>query len=160
MAYKDLVMNSKFKFLVEILSAIAILISLVFLAIEVNQSNLLARATVRQTINDNDVDYLETFLDSNSIPIANYKLKIGKELSKYEAQQIIWQQHINFRIFDNGYYQYQNCLLDKEEWLKYKSIIITLLEENPYVNKMWDDYGENFSDSFQIEVGKIIKKIK
>jgi len=48
-------MNSKIKFLVEILSAIAIIISLVFLAIEINQSNLLARATVRQTINDNDV---------------------------------------------------------------------------------------------------------
>jgi hypothetical protein len=49
-------MNPKFKFLVEILSALAILVSLVFLAIEVNQSNMLARATVRQTINDNDVE--------------------------------------------------------------------------------------------------------
>lgn len=111
-------MNPKFKFLVEILSALAILVSLVFLAIEVNQSNMLARATVRQTINDNDVEYLETFLDSNIVPIANYKLKNGEKLSEYEAQQIIWQQHINFRIFDNGYYQYQNGLLDKEEWLK------------------------------------------
>ena len=74
-------MNPKFKFLVEILSALAILVSLVFLAIEVNQSNMLARATVRQTINDNDVEYLETFLDSNTVPIANYKRKNGEKLS-------------------------------------------------------------------------------
>ena len=152
-------MNPKFKFLVEILSALAILVSLVFLAIEVNQSNMLARATVRQTINDNDVEYLETFLDSNTVPIANFKLKNGEKLSEYEAQQIIWQQHINFRIFDNGYYQYQNGLLDKEEWLKYKSIITTLFTENPYVSKMWEYYGENFSDSFQLEVKKISNQI-
>jgi len=153
-------MNSKIKFLVEMLSAIAIIISLVFLAIELNQSNLLARATVRQTINDNDVEYLETFLDSNTIPIANFKLKSGQELSKYEIQQLIWQQHINFRIFDNGYYQFQNGLLDEEEWLKYKSIIITLFEENPYVYEMWAEYGENFSNSFQLEVEKTISQIK
>jgi hypothetical protein len=151
-------MNSKFKFLVEWLSAIALIFSLIFLAIEVKQSNSLARATVRQTINDNDVDYLETFLDSNTIPIANYKLKSGQELSKYEIQQIIWQQHINYRIFDNGYYQYQNGLLDKEEWLKYKSIMTTLFEKNPYVYEMWAEYGENFSSSFQVEVEKIINK--
>jgi hypothetical protein len=120
---------------------------------------MLARATVRQTINDNDVEYLETFLDSNTVPIANHKLKNGEKLSEYEAQQIIWQQHINFRIFDNGYYQYQNGLLDKEEWLKYKSIITTLFTENPYVSKMWEYYGENFSDSFQLEVKKISNQI-
>ncbi|MDB3862498.1 hypothetical protein N9313_02895 [Flavobacteriaceae bacterium] len=54
-------MDSKFRFLVEIVSATAIIASLIFLAIEVNQSNLLARATVRQTINDNDLEYLEKF---------------------------------------------------------------------------------------------------
>jgi len=152
-------MDSKFRFLVEIVSATAIIASLIFLAIEVNQSNLLARATVRQTINDNDVEYLETFLNSDVIPLANYKLKSGETLSKYEAQQIIWQQHINFRIFDNGYYQYQNGLLDKEEWLKYKSIITTLFEGNPYVTKMWDEFGDNFSKSFQMKVKNIIKEL-
>ena len=151
-------MNSKFKFLVEMLSAITLIISLFFLAIEVKQSNSLARATVRQTINDNDVEYLETFLDSNTIPIANYKLNSGQELTRYEIQQIIWQQHINYRIFDNAYYQYQNGLLDKEEWLKYKSIMTTLFEENSYVYEMWTKYGENFSNSFQVEVEKIINK--
>lgn len=70
-------------------------------------------------------------------------------LSDYEKQQIIWQQHINFRIFDNGYYQYKNGLLDESEWNKYLSIINTLLKVNPYVRVMWNTYGENFSKDFQ-----------
>lgn len=97
-------MDSKWRFLIELISSIAILISLLFLGIETRQSNLLAKATVRQTINDNDIEFLETYLDASTLPIANHKLATGEELSPYEIQQIIWQQHINFRIFDNGFY--------------------------------------------------------
>ena len=153
-------MNSKWRLTLEALSSLAILISLVFLGIETQQSNLLARATVRQTINDNDIEYLETFLDANVIPVANHKLKNGEELTNYEAQQIIWQQHINFRIFDNGFYQYQNGLLDEEEWLKYKSIIRTLLKNNPYIQPMWDVYGSNFSSSFQQQIKEIKSELQ
>lgn len=148
-------MDSKWRFLIELISSIAILISLLFLGIETRQSNLLAKATVRQTINDNDIEFLETYLDASTLPIANHKLATGEELSAYEIQQIIWQQHINFRIFDNVFYQFQNGLLDKEEWLKYKSIITTLLQTNPYVTTMWNQYGDNFSPSFQIQIAAI-----
>lgn len=153
-------MDSKWRIIIEIVSSLAILTSLVFLGIETQQSNLLAKATVRQTINDNDIEYLETFLDPNVIPVANHKLKQGEALTDYEAQQIIWQQHINFRIFDNGYYQYQNGLLDEEEWLKYKSIIRTLCINNRYIQPMWDAYGANFSTSFQKQVDEIMRDLK
>ena len=113
------------------LTAISLVISLVFVAIQTNQSNHLAKATVRQTINDNDIDFLKSYLDPEVVPKANHKLIMGHELSEYEKQQIIWQQHINFRIFDNGYYQYKNGLLDESEWQKYLSIINTLIKTNP-----------------------------
>lgn len=153
-------MDSKWRFLIELISSIAILISLLFLGIETRQGNLLAKATVRQTINDNDIEFLETYLDASTLPIANHKLATGEELSAYEIQQIIWQQHINFRIFDNGYYQFQNGLLDKEEWLKYKSIITTLLQTNPYVTTMWNQYGDNFSHSFQMQIAAIKSEVQ
>ena len=135
--------------IINTLTAISLLVSLIFVAVQINQSNHLAKATVRQTINDNDVEFLKSYLDQTVVPIANYKLNTGDMLSDYEKQQIIWQQHINFRIFDNGYYQYKNGLLDESEWNKYLSIINTLLKVNPYVRVMWNTYGENFSKDFQ-----------
>lgn len=150
----------KIKFIIDFIGSIALLISLLFLGIEINQSNAIAKATVRQTINDNDVEYLETFLDQKVVPKANHKLNLGEELSPYEAQQLIWQQHINFRVFDNGYYQFLNGLLDESEWLKYHSIIVTLFQTNPYVAEMWSIYGKNFSPPFQKQIEQIQSQLK
>ena len=144
--------------LINTITTISLLVSLLFVAIQINQSNHLAKATVRQTINDNDIEFLQSYLDEQVIPVANHKLNTGQELSEYEQQQIIWQQHINFRIFDNGYYQYKNGLLDESEWIKYMSIINTLIKTNPYVTQMWNRYGANFSDDFQTIMIELVKK--
>lgn len=131
----------KKKQILDLITTLTLVVSLIFVAIQINQSNHLAKATVRQTINDNDIEFLKSFLDQTVVPIANFKLQNGEELTKYEIQQIIWQQHINFRIFDNAYYQYQNGLLEEPEWLKYESIIKTLLTTNKYVGVMWKSFG-------------------
>lgn len=127
-------------------------------SVQINQSNHLAKATVRQTINDIDIEFLKSYLGSKIVPLVNYKLSTGQNLFEYEEQQIIWQQHINFRIFDNGYYQYKNGLLDESEWNKYLSIITTLIRTNPYVLEMWNIYGSNFSDDLQALMRNLILK--
>lgn len=43
-------MNNKIRFIIEIISVLAIVVSLVFLALEVNQSNTLAKASIRQFV--------------------------------------------------------------------------------------------------------------
>ena len=144
--------------ILNIITAFSLIVSLVLVSIQINQSNHLAKATVRQTINDNDIEFLKSYLDFKIVPLANYKLSTGQNLSEYEQQQIIWQQHINFRIFDNGYYQFKNGLLDESEWIKYLSIIGTLVKTNPYVLDMWDIYGSNFSDDFQTLMKSLIRE--
>ena len=148
----------KKKQILDLITTLTLVVSLIFVAIQINQSNHLAKATVRQTINDNDIEFLKSFLDQTVVPIANFKLQNEEELTKYEIQQIIWQQHINFRIFDNAYYQYQNGLLEEPEWLKYESIIKTLLTTNKYVGVMWKSFGENFSKNFQKKMEDLIKQ--
>lgn len=148
----------KKKQLLDLITTLTLVVSLVFVAIQINQSNHLAKATVRQTINDNDIEFLTSFLDQTVVPMANFKLKKGEELTAYEIQQIIWQQHINFRIFDNAYYQYQNGLLEESEWLKYASIIKTLVATNEYVGVMWKSFGENFSQGFQKRMEDLMKQ--
>lgn len=144
--------------ILNIITAFSLMVSLVLVSIQINQSNHLAKATVRQTINDNDIEFLKSYLDTKIVPLANHKLSTGQNLSEYEKQQIIWQQHINFRIFDNGYYQFKNGLLDESEWNKYLSIIGTLVGSNPYVLDMWDIYGSNFSDDFQNLMKSLIRE--
>ena len=60
-------MNNKFRFIIEIISVLAIVISLIFLGLEVNQSNTLAKASIRQSLNETDMDVYEMRLDFEAI---------------------------------------------------------------------------------------------
>lgn len=68
----------KKKQLLDLITTLTLVVSLVFVAIQINQSNHLAKATVRQTINDNDIEFLTSFLDQTVVPMANFKLKKGE----------------------------------------------------------------------------------
>ena len=70
--------------ILNIITAFSLIVSLVLVSIQINQSNHLAKATVRQTINDNDIEFLKSYLDAKIVPLANYKLSTGQNLSEYE----------------------------------------------------------------------------
>lgn len=60
-------MNNKFRFVIEIVSVLAIVLSLFFLGLEVNQSNTLAKASIRQSLNETDMDVYKMRLDKEAI---------------------------------------------------------------------------------------------
>ena len=68
-------MNSKFRNIIEIISVFAIVLSLIFLALEVKQSNQLAKATIRQALNETDMEVYKVQMDDDVITKALYKIK-------------------------------------------------------------------------------------
>ena len=77
-------MNNKALFFLKIVSAIGILISLVFLGMEINQSNILAKASIRQSLNETDMEVYQMQMDQESITKALYKIEKGTPLDDYE----------------------------------------------------------------------------
>ena len=141
-------------------STFILLISALFVGLELRQSNAIAKATARQTLNNNDISYLKSFINQEQLSIADHKIKSGDSLTNYDRHQLVAAQHVNFRIFDNAYFQYRSGLLEKEEWQKYQSIIRTLFSENEFAREMWSLYGPNFSVSFQEEVRNILDTLE
>ena len=78
-------MNSKFRNIIEIISVFAIVLSLIFLALEVKQSNQLAKATIRQALNETDMEVYKVQMDEDVITKALYKIKKNIPLDDYEA---------------------------------------------------------------------------
>ena len=68
-------MNSKFRNIIEIISVFAIVLSLIFLALEVKQSNQLAKATILQALNETDMEVYKVQMDEDVITKALYKIK-------------------------------------------------------------------------------------
>ncbi|MDA1345238.1 MAG: hypothetical protein O3A07_06920 [Bacteroidetes bacterium] len=147
-------MNDKVRFVIEIISVLAIVLSLVFLGLEVNQSNTLAKASIRQSLNETDMDVYEMRMDKEAITRAHYKIDTDLPLDDYEQYMMIQFQTFNFRDFDNSFYQYRLGLFDENNWQAYRRIIKKLLEDR-YVRIMLENNMSDFSTEFQNELKSI-----
>lgn len=140
----------------QIISALAVVVSLVYVGAQVNQNTKATQAAMRQSIADNDITYLMTSLDNSIVATALYKQYSNKELSELEMSQLTNRQHVNFRVFENAFYQYQQGLLERETWSRYRLIIKGLLTNDNAAQKMWSYLQKSFTKSFQEEVASII----
>ena len=151
-------MEHRMRLIIELISAAAIIVSLVFLGIEANQSNQLAKATIRQALNETDMEIYRVQMDEEIIPHALYKNDNNLPLNDYEQYNVNLYNVYNFRDFDNSFYQYRIGLFEQSDWLAYRRIIKSLLRD-PTVLKMWDNQSHVFSKEFKLEVELILEEI-
>ena len=152
-------MPNNYRIIVELTSVVAIIFSLVFLALEVKQSNQLAKAEIRQALNVTDMEVYKVQMEEDIIAKALYKINKNLPIDDYEEYQLNEFQKFNFRDFDNSFYQYRIGLFDENVWFAYRRIIKSLLTEN-YIMLMWGNSNQSFSIEFQDEVNNILKEIK
>jgi hypothetical protein len=152
-------MPNKYRIIVELTSVVAIIFSLVFLALEVKQSNQLAKAEIRQALNVTDMEVYKVQMEEDIIAKALYKINKNLPIDDHEEYQLNEFQKFNFRDFDNSFYQYRIGLFDENVWFAYRRIIKSLLTEN-YIMLMWRNSNQSFSIEFQDEVSNIIIEIK
>jgi hypothetical protein len=152
-------MPNKYRIIVELTSVVAIIFSLVFLALEVKQSNQIAKSEIRQALNVTDMEVYKVQMEEDIIAKALYKINKNIPIDDYEEYQLNEFQKFNFRDFDNSFYQYRIGLFDENVWFAYRRIIKSLLTEN-YIMLMWRNSNQSFSIEFQDEVSNIIKEIK
>mgnify|MGYP001160113623 CR=1 FL=1 len=149
----------KFKILLNSISTIAVIGSLIFVGIQINQSNQVAKATIRQSLNETDMQIYAITMDQPSLSKADYKLKKGKKLNDYEKYQLIKYREYNFRDYDNSFYQYQIGLFEEEAWEAYRRLIKKTFNNDLLYFKMWNENKESFSSSFQKEITELLKEI-
>ena len=93
-------MAINYKQFVEKVSTLAILLSVVFLALEVSQSNQLAKSTIRQALNVSDMELWKIMLEEDVIAKSLFKIDNNLKLTKYEEYQVeLFQTIIISRSF-------------------------------------------------------------
>ncbi|MGY8966212.1 MAG: hypothetical protein ACKVHJ_03330, partial [Flavobacteriales bacterium] len=81
-------MPNKYRIIVELTSVVAIILSLVFLALEVKQSNQLAKAEIRQALNVTDMEVYKVQMEEDIIAKALYKINKNLPIDDYEEYQL------------------------------------------------------------------------
>lgn len=141
----------------DILSGIAVVIALVFVGYELRENTLAMESSTRQEFASQDIAYLTTGLDSSVIAIAQSKFIAGEQLLPLEFNQLVSQQHVNFRVFENAHYQYQIGTLKEAEWGRYATIIQRLVCRYSPASTMWERDRDSFVPDYRDAVDNIME---
>lgn len=102
-----------------LISNIAVLTGIVFLAIELQQNNLIAKAQTRSAITQTSVENTRLFQDPMSIS-AFTKLRNNEEVTQEEEMWLGLAFGAEFKAWQNIYYQYQVGLFDEADLEAYR----------------------------------------
>jgi len=148
----------------ELVGLAAIVVSLVFVGLELRQSQKIALAAQYQARTDSGREYFYQSLASDyrvddlAADIASWEWPAGflsadetqwldEHTSSVAAQAAYWAV-INLYGFDNYYFQYQSGLLSEEGWLALQSRLRALLRDDPFARYLIVVTGQDFRESF------------
>jgi len=133
----------------EIAAAVGVILSLIFVGLELRNNTDATEAATRAAINQNDVSFLSLSIDSSVLAVAMVKAEQGEELSALEESQLVRQEFVNFVSFEHSLYQYRKGLLEEQEWLRHRRIVEDQINNWPYARIMWEQSRGAFTLEFQ-----------
>ncbi len=133
----------------EIGAATGVIISLIFVGLQLQSNTEATEAATREAINQKDLEFLSLRMDSSVLARAHAKLENGEELSSLEESQLVHQEYVNFISFEHSFYQYRKGVLEPDEWLRHRKIVQLQIEGSPYSRTMWVRSRNTFTPEFQ-----------
>ncbi|RUS93960.1 hypothetical protein DSM106972_094970 [Dulcicalothrix desertica PCC 7102] len=142
-----------------VIQAIAVVISLLYLARQVQESTKAAKGATYQAIISSFAE-LEALITQDEQVARIYTLgkKEPNSLSENEVTRFNEIMSTFFNLYENLYYQYKNNLLEEELWAGWCRNMRTDLEETGAA-KWWENKGYLYSKSFReyVKLGKCPK---
>ena len=105
----------------QVVSGIALIITLAFLAVEMNANTNAIRAQTYQTLMQQLNDF-RIFVSDPEIVAANEKLRTDGwvSLSAEEKQKVRQPVLINWGIYESAFFAYKRNVLGDEEWVRFE----------------------------------------
>ncbi len=133
----------------EIGAATGVIISLIFVGLQLRSNTAATEAATREAINQKDMEYLSLRLDSSVLARANAKLDNGETLSPLEESQLVHQEYVNFVSFEHSFYQFRKGILEPSEWSRHENIVRLQIERSRHAQIMWTRKRHTFTRQFQ-----------
>jgi len=102
-----------------LISNVAVLTGIIFLAVELQQNNLIAKAQTRTEITRSSVENTRLLQDPISLSVFT-KINNNEEVTDQEVLWLSLAFESTFKAWQNVYYQYQVGLFDEPELEAYR----------------------------------------
>ncbi len=118
----------------ELVSAVAIVVTLAYLAVETNQNTAAIQATVRQSMLETDMDLLFAQMEYPHVMPGGYG---GRDLTEDETAQPASWLIAFIRSRENYWLQYQNGVIDEATWASYRNPLGIVLSQ-VFSRSLWE----------------------
>jgi len=144
--------NSKLNSWLSLVANVAVVGGIIFLAIEIQQNNVLLRSESRQALLANDQNSLVMSLEN---PDIFQKLVSQEKLSAEDQIRLSFIYLVDIRNREFEYAQYINGLLDEATWQSYSNVIL-INHSSVRGRKWWDTIGRSVVTP---EFGKLVDEM-
>jgi hypothetical protein len=132
----------------EFVGSIAVLATLIYLAIQIRQNTVATRIQIRQAIADSQFANINSRATDDRLPIIIAKVNANEELNPEEEQRLYFHLDATLRQFENIYYHFNAGVLDEENWVSLRySLERTLRGEK--TRGMWNSMKFAYSEGFR-----------
>lgn len=157
-------MNSKkFREWLEIFGIFGIIASLIFVGLEMRQSQKIALSAAYQARSDSSMIIRMAAVESEALQSANGKRRQGQkfdDLSPEELSAVIALMSGNMIYLENMHYQYVNGFISEEHWQTNRAELRQLLERDEEWRKRQLEFCRFYRDSFCSEIEDAVKRIE
>ena len=126
----------------ELIAAVAVVVTLIYLATQIRQNNKLLTSGSRQALVANDVTSLLANVNNAEVFA---KLASNSPLSAQDQLRLNFMFALDLRNREFEYFQFVNGLLDEESWLSYRKVVL-INHSSDLGRKWWDNIGRNIID--------------
>ena len=141
----------------DIIGVIAIVVSLIYVSIQIRQNTKVARAATRQAIADSTESLGNDLLNSAEMAEIFVKHMNGEELEPPEYLRLQARCYRDMQHWENIHYQFCEGLVTPDQWKGFRKNLITLLGIEAY-RDYWENEASHFSERFQAEMLSVIKE--
>jgi len=130
----------------EVIGAIAVVVSLIYLAVQVKQNTKLMRATAKQSLTEASQGMIYKMSEHPDLWV---KLMSGTDPSSPEEDaQMSLLMRAMYRGFESQCYQHEAGLIEEPEWQALSNSIIQLTAM-PGINRYWQQLKPHMSERLQ-----------
>lgn len=142
--------------LAQIVAAVGVVVSLIYLAVQIRGNTKVASAQARHAISE-FVLRISIFRAENADRFA--KLESGAELTDGDRQFRYWG-HVQFLLHaETFFHHYELGLMPDAHWRPYERFMMNYIQ-SPGFNEAWDDIGPGFSEDFARWIDRLLLEPK
>lgn len=146
----------------DFIGGVAVIVSLVYLAVQVRQNTRSVRAASFQALSESVSDRVLRLAESSELHEVYMRGMRGDQLSEQETQRFGTIMLSLIRLSSNAFVQYRSGMLTEDQWQGFRVMPVTLLS-SPGGRAFWlrgrTAFGEEFAAYIDSEIDKASERI-